>query len=90
MLNSCRNLRDTNLRDKKVRNRVNQRIKDLKKRYWEKFISDMEHNLFIFIEIWKRYGKCYAIERANKWRGTDKHDNTRSVDYILSISVSEQ
>jgi ribosomal protein S17E len=51
MLNSCRNLRDTNLRDKKVRNRVNQRIKDLKKRYWEKFISDMEHNLFIFIEI---------------------------------------
>ncbi|KAH0948761.1 hypothetical protein HN011_004175 [Eciton burchellii] len=54
MLNSCRNLRDTNLRDKEVRNRINQSIKDLKKGYWEKFTSDMEHDIYRDLQkVWK-------------------------------------
>jgi len=31
---------------KKIRNRLNQRIKDLEERYWGKFTSDMEHDLY--------------------------------------------
>jgi len=31
---------------KKIKNRLNQRIKDLEEEYWGKLTSDMEHDLY--------------------------------------------